>query len=209
MKKLLFVLLVAGLMSSLPIRYAAAATSTFDIGLDGWTSNTPGEIRWSSTDGNPDGYVRFLDASGNFTYIAAPEEFLGDWSLLDGTGSISYDHKIFSTGGGVQAFTPYRIEISGSGGSALWAGDRPSGTTDWVHVEALLNEQDWNVNSGSWTDLLSDVDLFLIRIEMVTNTFASEITGIDNVHLTPIPGAVWLLGSGLIGLIGLSKRLRT
>jgi len=209
MKKPLFVLLVAGIMSLLSTSFAAAATSTFDTGLDGWFSNTPGEIRWSSTNGNPGGFVRFTDSSGNFTYIAAPGKFLGDWSGLDGIGSISYDHKIFSTGGGVQGFTPYRIEISGSGGSALWAGSRPSGTTNWVHVEALLNEQDWRVNSGTWTELLSDVDLFLIRIEMVTNSTASEITGIDNVRLTPIPGAVWILGSGLIGLFSLRKMLRT
>ena len=95
MKKPLFVILIAGMMSLLSTSYAAAATSTFDTGLDGWFSNTPGEIRWSSTNGNPDGFVRFADASGNYTYIAAPEKFLGDWSGLDGIGSISYDHKIY------------------------------------------------------------------------------------------------------------------
>jgi hypothetical protein len=189
------------------ICYAAAAISTFDNGLEGWFSNTPGEVTWSSMNGNLDGYVSFTDASPNWSYIAAPDSFLGDWSHLDGTGRISYDQKIFSTGS-VIAYTPYSIEISGPGGSARWDRESPSGTTEWVHVEALLNEQNWTVNSGSWNDFLSNVDLFLIRIEMVTNSYATEITGIDNVHLTPIPATVWLLCSGLLGLIGLRNRLK-
>ncbi|NPV04890.1 MAG: hypothetical protein HPY67_09180 [Syntrophaceae bacterium] len=35
-----------------------------------------------------------------------------------------------------------------------------------------------------------------------------QIIGIDNVVITPIPGAVWLLGSGLLGLVAFRRRFR-
>ncbi|SKA93820.1 VPLPA-CTERM protein sorting domain-containing protein [Paucidesulfovibrio gracilis DSM 16080] len=39
-----------------------------------------------------------------------------------------------------------------------------------------------------------------------TVSCANDIMGADTFSKTPIPGAVWLLGSGLLGLIGLRRR---
>lgn len=77
---------------------AGTVTSTFDDGADGWTATEPDEVAWAPAGGNPDGYLRFEELSGVNTYIIAPPAFLGDWSALEGSGSLQYDHKIFSTG---------------------------------------------------------------------------------------------------------------
>jgi len=191
---------------------AAAVTSTFDAGLDGWTSNTPAQIVWVSAGGNPDGYVRFEDATGDSTAIFAPSKFLGDWSTLDATGIISFDHKIFSTGGGF-IFLPYRIDIAGPGGSAFWEGETPNGPTDWPltpdhTATAQLSEDIWSITSGSWSNLLADITELRIQVELVDNTGSGggDVAGIDNIHLTPIPSAVWLFGAGLLGLTGIARR---
>jgi len=211
MKKFLMVLwavtMIFGMASLVPGSEAMAAFSDFDAGLDEWTFSPSSEFSWSPTDGNPDGYVRFEDITGSPGYGFAPAKFLGDWSSLDGVGFISYDHKIFSTGYiGNNGIFPYEIEISGPTGSAIWTGLTPTGITDWITVMAPLTESAWLV-TGSWSDLLSSVTELRIMIEHVDNDNSSnrDITGIDNVHLTPIPGAIWLLGSGLIGFVGTRK----
>ncbi len=37
----------------------------------------------------------------------------------------------------------------------------------------------------------------------------AETVGVDNITLNsvPIPGAIWLLGSGLLGLLGIRRKL--
>ena len=66
---LFFVTLVCALGGFTLVSVGNAAISTFDTDLDGWTSNTPAEIEWAPTGGNPNGYVQFNDATGNTTYI--------------------------------------------------------------------------------------------------------------------------------------------
>lgn len=185
---------------------ATIAMSTFDSDLDGWTSNIPTEISWSSIGGNPGGYARHEDSTGNSTFLLAPSSFLGDWSSLNGNGTISFDHKIFSAGTGINNFVAYEVAISGPGGSAEWLGPIPNGATDWVSITAPIEESSWSV-TGTWLDLLSNVDTLQVRIELVDND-GNDISGLDNIQLSgvPIPTAVWLFGSGLLCLIGVARR---
>jgi hypothetical protein len=219
MKSYLLGSVFAGMVTVVEIVGAASVTSTFDTDLDGWTSdNTPAEIGWAATGGNPGGYVRFdPDTTGNATAILAPSTFLGDWTSFDMVGKISYDHKIFSLGGGF-IFLPYRIDIKGPGGTAFWEGETPSGLTDWPlppdqTVVAPLREDVWSITNGSWSGLLSNITELRIQIELVDNTSSGggDIAGIDNVNLSsiPIPSAVWLFGSGLLGLIGMARRKKS
>ncbi|NOU15464.1 MAG: VPLPA-CTERM sorting domain-containing protein [Methylococcaceae bacterium] len=48
-----------------------------------------------------------------------------------------------------------------------------------------------------------------------TNTATNGAIGVDNIKIAanvsavPVPGAVWLLGSGLAGLVGLQRRKKS
>jgi hypothetical protein len=54
-----------------PVQAGIIASSTFDTGLGDWTSNTPSQIAWQSTGGNPGGYIQFTDASSASTVCLA------------------------------------------------------------------------------------------------------------------------------------------
>ena len=52
----------------------------------------------------------------------------------------------------------------------------------------------------------------VIRLELrTTGAFGNRASSvsIDSISTVPVPGAVWLLGGGLIGLLGLRKRLKS
>lgn len=156
-------------------------TTPFDSGLGGWTSNTPAEIVWEASGGNPGGYARFTDATPNHTYLIAPPEYLGDWSGLDGAGSISYDHNVIWLTGSAFAPVPYTVRISGPGGEATWSGAIAPRRPGWTRVTAPISEPSWSVGSGRWDDILTEVQTLSIRIEQFSNM---DITGLDSIVLT-------------------------
>jgi hypothetical protein len=114
-----------------PSRAGIIAESTFDTSLDSWTSNTPAQISWSKTGGNPGGFILFEDVTNDWTVVDAPKTFLGNYTALNGVGTISFDHKIIAETG-IQSLSPYEVDLSGPGGSATWLGTTPKGVTGWV-----------------------------------------------------------------------------
>jgi hypothetical protein len=75
--------------------------------LDDFNDGTTGD--WSfadSSSSNPDdgggnggGYVRIGDTGGVLSKAFAPATFLGDWSSLDGTGTLMFDLRVLSSSG--------------------------------------------------------------------------------------------------------------
>jgi hypothetical protein len=118
--RLLLVASAAGYMGLSTIQAGTVASSTFDTGLDGWTSNTPAQIAFQASGGNPGGYIQFVDETGDSTVIDAPSAFLGNY-LAEGISSISFDDNIFAETG-VSSVAPYEIDLSGPGGSASYFG---------------------------------------------------------------------------------------
>lgn len=74
------------------------------------------------------------------------------------------------------------------------------------------NSQDYIVDDWTWVDLASLGDV--IGLEFSLSSSDSGAYGMntpayfamDNLNAVPIPGAVWLLGSGLIALVGIRRK---
>ena len=214
MRSIVATVVFAGLVG---VTTAARATtviteSDFASGIDGWTGNAT----WSSTGGNSGGYAQFVSAGSAPSDIIAPAKFHGDWSALNGIGRISFDHALFALGADVGTIFPYSIEIGGPGGIARWNGPTPTQPTSWLSFLAPLDETFWSVSSGTWDGLLSNVQSFRIRIELVANPSGSaDQAGIDNVRVgdageIPEPASFVALSIGAFLLFGAStfKRFR-
>ncbi|MFC1572856.1 hypothetical protein ACFL6M_04575 [Candidatus Eisenbacteria bacterium] len=169
----------------------ADVISTFNDGWDGWTPTAVEGTSWEPVGGNPAGYIRFDDHIGGSGWIIAPPEFLGDWSQLNDTGAISYDHRLFQSGHiGTPGWLPYEIRITGSEGEAVWTSPPPTSATGWRRLVAPLVSSEWNV-TGSWHQLLTNVVDLRIRLEIVDNDGYEDrdIEGVDNVILGEPLGA--------------------
>ena len=172
--------LAAAQSPSLPV------ISTFDTGPDGWFVSGDASD-WAPSDGNPGGYLR---GQGTGTedppLVSPPPSYLGDWTGLDGLARLRYDHRVFYEGNGFcTPSLPYTVTISGPGGGAIWTGDLP-GTepTDWRRIVVPIDEAAWQVQSGSWAALLSQVTELRIEMELFCNLHPpDDISGLDNIVL--------------------------
>jgi hypothetical protein len=59
---------------------------------------------------------------------------------------------------------------------------------------------------GTSFTLTSDADVSFYIKDGVNGSFTSDNAGGMSLSVVPIPGAIWLLGSGLLGLIGIARR---
>ena len=80
--------------------------------------------------------------------------------------------------------------------------------TSWDDTTAMANG--WSPDSGisvSWATTMSDVYTTEVRL----SGEGLLIGGIDNFKLTavPVPAAVWLFASGLLGLVSIARRKRS
>jgi len=87
----------------------------------------------------------------------------------------------------------------------------PSGITDWSgsNTDTVL-EYYGDSAGGNWFDLsgtgLDYVEYVKLEDMGSTGSLGLRLDGFVGVSAVPVPGAVWLLGSGLIGLIGIRRR---
>jgi len=159
---------------------AGEVSSTFDTGYDGWsatTFDTSGEgfgWSWQPEGGNGGGFAQFQADSLSapfFNFLASPVSFSGDWSALEGIGELRYDVR--ATGDStVDAF----VVVQGSGG-VMWF-DRAQAVGDgWLTISAPLVKSEWQVTSGSWEGIMSDV---------------------GRVSIYPIPGGWWAIDNVML-----------
>jgi len=206
------------LMGTAAPGFAAPVVSTFDASNDGWniSGSDVGVYTWESAGGNPDGYIRYdVTQDGAGGWISAPSQFLGNWSNLDGVGTLSYDHQIFNLGAAVFLVNVGAIIVGADGSSAqqIITLDPPV-VGSWETFSMSILEADWVITTGNWSSLLANVSSLSLKIEAVgNNDQPGDIDGIDNVFLSdtplsavPVPATVWLFGSGLLGLVGMARR---
>lgn len=94
----------------------------------------------------------------------------------------------------------------------------PEDGTVWTGTPNMLF--DWSVNEGIpvatlWDivdngDGTADVDVLFTRILTPTGAFPGfQPTFTGTLNQVPVPAAVWLFGSGLLGLVGIARRRKS
>jgi hypothetical protein len=207
---------------------------TFDNNNAGWLAPTVDDqgnvgldiAGWSWTGGNPDGHVSgALDSDATRLYgIQAP---FGTGAFGNLTGqTLTVDYRIDGwvsgpQGARVRFYIGYFDEQSRywvSNDTFSWD---PNADTSWTTHQIQLLESNFtlwpNQNSGDMTFqevLLRYNDIGLVFADGFTDNRTLGFSGSGTIHVdnfgvspVPIPGALWLLGSGLLGLAGLRRKL--
>ena len=197
----------ASAQAASPILFSGFANS-----LEGWTKifEQTTSISHSASGGNPGGYARNIDQGPSGGDILAPSSWLGDWRGYEG-GRLSWDFRMFSAGpNDGTPFGPTMATLSGPGGTAVFTSATvPTVAAGWYANSVPMQATSWTVTGGTWAGVLANVTEFKLQIEAVFSTaFPGEVTGIDNVMLSPVPepGTWALMFAGLAAVAGLARR---
>jgi hypothetical protein len=210
--------------------FANASMDTFNDDNQGWktygvhnrkASYLVGPTDWTSQGGN--GYIT-MDV-GDFdrkhrAYSFASGSYFGD---LQGK-TLSVD---FKKQGDLLGNTHARLYIGDSNTNnyfvtdALW--NAAASTSDWTTHTVSMDQSNWTAwinTSGSLSDLLDSYDsIGLIFTDDSNKYWRADHTGlyasgsgsvsVDNFGASvPVPAAIWLFGSGFVGLIGMRRAFR-
>ena len=149
-------LIVYGCLSS-EMLSASPIISTFDIDLDGWTTNPQGTLAFDAG-----GFLLETDASsGGNMHVSAPGKFLGDLTDAD---SFSVDIKSLATPLTIQAAFGTLMFSNSTAGSfiSLDLGD-PS--TVWTNYATPLNSAAFGVDALTYSSVMSNVTSITLILE--------------------------------------------
>ena len=180
--------LIIGSGGSARASVGSEVVSTFDSNLEGWTVVGDNSATWEPSGGNPDGCVSVVDlATGDQNKAAAPPKFLGDWSAMGAADTLSYELHLETNS---PTFPPpWMFRIVGPGGEArgIVPGVVPP-RNQWVKFQVSLDSADWDLQSGTWSELLAEVTSLEVYAEFANGP---ETVRIDNVRLTGVPPVVF------------------
>lgn len=207
--------------------YDAFGSITYDIKYDwdgtlkgdplqGWTPQLPfdGDLGVSTDRGNPGGsmYATDTKSAGSPLFARAPEDLSGDLTAYAG---ITWDEYIPAR---VNTTQSTYIILEGSDGTR-YRSERLVGPdirkNYWYGRSVALNDPfAWFLLDGSgsesFEDVIADVAALFLSMDTSSSSNGSVESWVDNfgVYSVPIPGAVWLLGSGLIGVAVFRRKFR-
>lgn len=163
----------------------AQVVNTFDSAdITQWQLEGDGVLLHNATQGLPGGCLHFDDpATGAISVMVIPPAYLGIWN--DDNQEFSFDMKVATSDNDEIEDFPWVIEISGPGGTAQALPDYIAPHNTWTNLSVPVNEAQWNVISGSWDEILANVNQVRIRVEYIGGL---EDVYIDNVSLSFTPG---------------------
>jgi len=171
--------------------HTSTNTTTLAVGstaMDGWTV-TDDLIAWI---GPVNPYLLSANEGSYFldlTDFATGAPFGGVSQSITTDVGRSYVFS-FDLGSSNNWGRPSAIEASAAGSSNIFTSSTVGGPSDWDRFSMVFT-----ANSVTTTIFLKGVT-------------GSQYIGLDNVSVSaaPIPAAVWLFGSGLLGLVGIARR---
>lgn len=177
-----------------------------ELGFSSYYTNTRDDV--GLTDGD---YVGVTNYTYNFSYTDGDQGF--QMSDADGMMTLTLD-TVDLTG-----YTDTSLSMDLFVGSTGWETTdviRAYITTDSGSELDLLNTTGSDIDDldieGAWINLTEDLTGYssaTLSIELDSNA-AYEAIYIDNIAFNgstvPVPGAVWLLGSGLLAAVGLRRK---
>ena len=202
---------------------ASVVLDSFDANLGSWIANTTQtNVSHQVAGGNPGGFLQ-TDNTGNntFFYAVGAVNTSTNYSgvFAPGLWNIAVDLN-FMQGNFGDALLRFRFHDSSANGwhtsltnafTNTWNTRSVIFDTTWSDADAISNgwvkESDGILATPSFAGLWGDVYTSEVRL-LGTTSSTNLVAGIDNYSamVVPIPAAIWLLGSGLVGLIAVTRR---
>lgn len=207
MKKLFIILLIVPILAS--PAYAALFQSGFETGsnapaagfqtlfagstaIDGWSVSS-GSIDWIGSywqPGPPDG-LRSIDLAGNGAGTITTSFATTPGKQYTVTFSLSGNYD-----GNTEKLTRTALVSVDGGTPQTFVFEKPNG---WSRENMGWIQQAYSFTAAGATTSLT------FSSGEGTSPYGAAL---DNVNVVPLPGAVWLLGAGLIGLAGIRRRMK-
>ncbi|WP_156921725.1 hypothetical protein [Desulfovibrio inopinatus] len=190
---------------------ASITNGDFETGdTDGWTTIPGGNVEVLESYTFSDG-TTVTAYDGNYMAMIGSETSATNYNvfnqMIQSTGSskrLSFAYNFWSYDYYPWDENAFQVLVNGESVLSLGAGDVDSGsssisldTTGWTYVTL---------------DLSDYVGLGNVTIDFMAGDVGDSINRsgvfLDNVsiHATPLPGAVWLFGSAMLGLVGLRQK---
>jgi hypothetical protein len=160
-----------------------------------------------------------IEISKVIGYYTPANPSVAYWTLVHDPGTVTLSFTapatVIYSGGGIANYSAFggTVAIKYSGGGDLLNGTVLNG----VMTNMNINFQQGTFGAKFHCDALSaaiqgfygvgDLPLGSISLSGVPNAGLTSFTpNTGSVSVVPIPGAVWLLGTGLVGLVGVRRR---
>ena len=196
------------------------------FGLVGSAQATPVQITYTA-----DNIVNFFLSGTGPVYPLGPH--WNDWRVADtlevnlGPGSYSFTWEVYNTNSsgteapsGTSTTNPSAFlgqitdGINFNLSSIAWEVSLTGDTGTWFAATAYANNtspaignQIWANNGGPISGISGDA--WWIGFGAYPGVESFYVRTTFDVATVPLPGAVWLLGSGLVGLVGLRRKLKS
>jgi hypothetical protein len=202
MKRLTMItlLLAAAFVMTVAVSGPASAYTFDQVIIDFWTDDGSTDptneavivVDWNQTNAPTGGYVTESHAFG-YRWTGTSTA----WAAMQDLETASGGALDFTSGGSFLEYAEY------NDGTDFHSNKTPTDYWGWFALGDSADGITWTANAGIGGNLI-DGWFFGINSDKDNWTLATLDT-----PAVPIPAAVWLLGSGLLGLVGIRRRQRS